>query len=273
MRGASTVIKAVADGRKAAVEIINKASDEIMLHHESNKHHHHIDLMVKRSERQYRQTHLTDAAAQILSLTEANSPGLTEQEAISEAGRCLHCDEICNICVTVCPNRANYSYEISPQKILLQKAVLNDNKEIVFKDDEDLHIHQRYQVLNIADFCNECGNCTTFCPTSGRPFADKPRFFINAAKFRDSDFGYMLKIFPDKINLIRKSNGEIQTLKLENDKYMYEDNHVQAYFMAPDFEMIHVKFTDHQIKEYRFMEAAEMYILLNAVKSKNFLHS
>ncbi len=40
---------------------------------------------------------------------------------------------------------------------------------------------QTVQTLNIADFCNECGNCATFCPTAGAPYQDKPRFWIDQA--------------------------------------------------------------------------------------------
>ena len=32
---------------------------------------------------------------------------LTEEEAMDESRRCLQCDLVCNVCTTVCPNRAN----------------------------------------------------------------------------------------------------------------------------------------------------------------------
>ena len=34
-----------------------------------------------------------------------------------------------------------------------------------------------HQIANFQDFCNECGNCDTFCPEDGGPFVEKPRFF------------------------------------------------------------------------------------------------
>ena len=40
------------------------------------------------------------------------------------------------------------------------------------------------QIVNVGDFCNECGNCTTFCPTSGAPYRDKPRFWIDRGGLR-----------------------------------------------------------------------------------------
>jgi len=271
MRGASTVIRAVADGRKAAAEIINKVPAEFNLTHKNIKQHDFIDLMTRRSLRQYRQANIGQADKQTLSLTQNNSAVLTEPYAITEAGRCLNCDELCNICVTVCPNRANFSYQVPEQKLLLQKAVRKATNEIVFEDDGELNVLQQYQVLNIADFCNECGNCTSFCPTSGKPFSDKPRFFINISKFNESDYGFYLKVFPDKITLIWKSNEEIKTLTLDHGKYIYEDDQVQTCFLDPGFEMIYVKFFDPELKEYHFREAAEMYVLLQGMKTFKFL--
>ena len=47
-------------------------------------------------------------------------------------------------------------------------------------------VDQTVQTLNIADFCNECGNCTTFCPTAGAPYRDKPRFWIDREGFQEA---------------------------------------------------------------------------------------
>ena len=35
----------------------------------------------------------------------------------------------------------------------------------------------------LTDFCNECGNCATFCPTAGRPYQDKPRIYVAKSEF------------------------------------------------------------------------------------------
>ena len=81
-----------------------------------------------------------------------------EEQAREEAGRCLDCDVFCGLCVSVCPNLALQTYEV---------------------DTAASQLAQRYQVAVIADLCNECGNCTTFCPTSGKPYRDKPRLFVD----------------------------------------------------------------------------------------------
>jgi putative selenate reductase len=92
-----------------------------------------------------------------------------EQEARSEAQRCLDCHTFCSLCVGVCPNLALQTYMSDEQG------------------------RQAFQVAVIADLCNECGNCTTFCPTSGRPFRDKPRLYLNRKDFDEQqDNAFML---------------------------------------------------------------------------------
>ncbi len=58
---------------------------------------------------------------------------------------CINCDK----CVPVCPNDANFVYEIEGER----------------------------QLANYADLCNDCGNCDVFCPEDGGPNVEKPRFF------------------------------------------------------------------------------------------------
>lgn len=268
LRGASSIIKAIADGRKTAAEIISAFVKDFEIIPEKEKRHDFNLLMEMRSTREFCKVPKT-SPKQNISIDEQPSAGLTKEQAIAEAARCMHCDELCNICVTVCPNLANYSYKIKPMHLQLQKAVLSSNNEVIFADGNDIKLNQEYQVLNIADLCNECGNCTTFCPTSGKPFQDKPRFFISIAKFKDSYSGYFFNIKESKTILVKKTGFDFSTLIFENEKYTYQNEKVAAYFL-PDFTMVHVKFLDHELKEYDFDEAAEMFILFNALKNLPF---
>lgn len=85
---------------------------------------------------------------------------------------CISCDK----CVPVCPNDANFIYDVGPFDVtyrnlrLTRDGVLPD-EECVFK------VTRAAQIANYADFCNECGNCDTFCPEYGGPYIMKPRFF------------------------------------------------------------------------------------------------
>ena len=44
-----------------------------------------------------------------------------------------------------------------------------------------------YQILHLDAYCNECGNCATFCPHSGRPYKDKLTLFSLREDFDSSD--------------------------------------------------------------------------------------
>ena len=63
----------------------------------------------------------------------------------------------CTKCVTVCPNNA-----------FLQ---------VPCKGMDGLEARAQYLVL--AELCNDCGNCTTFCPEVGAPHEIKPRLFTD----------------------------------------------------------------------------------------------
>ena len=85
--------------------------------------------------------------------------------ARTEAKRCMECSYLCLKCVDVCPNRANIGIDLRETGL--------------FEDP--------YQVLHIDAYCNECGNCATFCPHSGRPYKDKFTLFSLPEDFDNSD--------------------------------------------------------------------------------------
>lgn len=87
---------------------------------------------------------------------------------------CLACDK----CVPVCPNDANFFYEVGAFDVTYRNLRLTNNgvlpdETCVFK------VARASQIANYADFCNECGNCDTFCPEYGGPYIMKPRFFAS----------------------------------------------------------------------------------------------
>ena len=47
-------------------------------------------------------------------------------------------------------------------------------------------LRDEWQILHIDSFCNECGNCATFCPWDGRPYRDKLTIFASAEDFLKS---------------------------------------------------------------------------------------
>jgi putative selenate reductase len=174
---------------------------------------------------------------------------------------------MCSICTTVCPNLANRSYNITPCTFILQKAVRSENGEIVYADDGYLEIKQKYQIINIANFCNECGNCNTFCPTAGAPWKDKPRFYLTIASFNQTEEGFHLAVLKNKKNLIYKLNGNITTLTETPDEYVFENDYVTASFSKAKFSLTSVKFNTPCVREAHFRQAAEMSVLLRAAEN------
>jgi putative selenate reductase len=69
----------------------------------------------------------------------------------------------CNLCVTVCPNDAF----------------------LRLPTPDELDIQGRQQYLCLAELCNECGNCTTFCPEHGAPWLVKPRLFLDPDRYHN----------------------------------------------------------------------------------------
>ncbi|MFZ4741806.1 MAG: hypothetical protein ACOYLE_11650, partial [Bacteroidales bacterium] len=165
---------------------------------------------------------------------------------------------------TVCPNFANYAYHLKPQTILLPKAVATE-KGIVLEEDKSFEIKQAYQIINIADFCNECGNCQTFCPTSGAPYKDKPHFYLTIKSFKDAETGYFLNKLKDRNVLIYKEKQSIKTLTFTNNTYIYETDQISAEINCERFEVEKVVFKAACVKEAYFDFAAEMYVLMKGV--------
>jgi putative selenate reductase len=267
VRGASTAINAIGDGRKAAEQIIRDAGIDFSIEKpDQNMDFLGNELVIRRSKRIYAKqpAELTPEQRRTFSLVIRTQDRDT---MVNEAERCLSCDEMCSICTTVCPNLANRSYSITPRTFILQKALRSENGEIVYADDGSLEIKQRYQIINIANFCNECGNCNTFCPTAGAPYKDKPRFYLTVSSFNQAEEGYFLAVLKDKKNLIYKLNGNITTLTEFPDEYIFENDYITATFDKTKFILTSVKFNTPCVKEAHFRQAAEMSILLKAAEN------
>ena len=92
---------------------------------------------------------------------------------------CVNCDK----CIPVCPNDANFSFEIEPVK-LQYKNVKVSIDSWVEAESGDFEIKESHQIATFADACNECGNCDVFCPEDGGPYIEKPRFFGSLDSWR-----------------------------------------------------------------------------------------
>ena len=93
---------------------------------------------------------------------------------------CITCDK----CVPVCPNDANFTFDLPKGEIPLTK-VRWDGAAWSVETADTLAITKKHQLATWADFCNECGNCDVFCPEDGGPYKLKPRFFGTADDYRE----------------------------------------------------------------------------------------
>ena len=110
----------------------------------------------------------------------------------AEAARCLRCDEVCEICTEVCPNRANVAVRVPG-----------------FADER--------QIVHVDGLCNECGDCGTFCPHAGLPYRDKVTVFwtredfdgsTNVGFLRDGD-GYLVRLPSGEVATHRRGDADL----------------------------------------------------------------
>ncbi len=93
---------------------------------------------------------------------------------------CLSCDK----CVPVCPNDANFVYEVEPIDITYRNLIVEPDGSVAeVAEAQRLTVEQAHQIANFADFCNHCGHCDTFCPEYDGPYIEKPSFFGSLESF------------------------------------------------------------------------------------------
>ncbi len=257
-RGAATAIKAVGDGRKVAEIILGKEMLKPDFKFPENR--------IKKS----LTTHKLNRAKRVFPVKTEPLPvnrrmtfdliteTLTEDEAVKEASRCLACDEVCNICTTVCPNLALQYYEINPVKLDLQMiSIRNGKSEII--DDETFEVKQNYQIIHIADWCNECGNCTTFCPSAGSPYKEKPHLYLNREAFENDTGCYF---FSNDNKIEYKNADTIFSLISFEDKYIFTSKGFTVTLDKTTFKIIDFKIKENTTFDLNLKKAAEMKIIL-----------
>jgi putative selenate reductase len=148
---------------------------------------------------------------------------LTPAQAVAEAKRCVQCTTFCDKCVEVCPNRANHTFLMQPVHANLPVLLADGVALSVQPNAERFHVAQTRQILNVNDFCNECGDCETFCVHEGRPFREKPRLFLDEGDFqKETSNAFHLDTANDGSPRIRRrEEGQESSLTL-NGSLVYE---------------------------------------------------
>jgi putative selenate reductase len=261
MRGASSLIKAIADGKRAADAIIRKETGMVDAPTPKiNRDVDPMDLQVKQARRLF-SAKLPDTMSAMDLGFDLITKTLDEKTAREEAARCLQCDVMCNICTTVCPNRANVAYSIDPVTVSHQRVLPSESGPRI-EELGWLKFSQTHQIINIGDFCNECGNCSTFCPTNGDPYRVKPTFYLTNESFRNEDSGYML----DEGVLHFKNKEGNETISLQDDYLVYETGTIRVKLNRKTFLVQEVEYISNEVASVELKHAVQMAVMLMALR-------
>ena len=107
-----------------------------------------------------------------------------------EGERCLQCATVCENCVDSCPNRANVTIRMADGS---------------------------HQIVHVDKMCNECGNCTQFCPYASEPCHDKFTLFQTAEDMADSHNAGVLFLGGDKVRVRTFGEPKDYDLGTKND--------------------------------------------------------
>jgi putative selenate reductase len=162
--GAATIVQAMADSKSIAKNILARLG---------------IAHDFKRIERDVCEDDIRDAKA----VLEDKCAGQ------NDAARCLGCDVVCEVCCSVCPNRANVG----------------------------IRVNGKPQIVHVDGMCNECGNCGFFCPHTGLPYKDKFTLFWSEEDFKDSTNKGVLFV-DNKTVLIRAEDGAAYTCGIDDER-------------------------------------------------------
>ncbi|MBN2729695.1 MAG: putative selenate reductase subunit YgfK [Bacteroidales bacterium] len=249
-KGPANIISAIADGRKVAELILGKETHGI-----ENRNSDINTLKIHKTRKVY--SELQDENPNFSSKVIHNA-----EEAQKEASRCLLCDEVCDICVTVCPNLANQAYDTPIVNFELEKIIVDKDGHRIIKD-QNFRITQTHQTYNIGEFCNECGNCHTFCPTSGSPYKDKPKLWLKRENFDAAPFGYHIFEENGYKQILHKSEAGISKLKSTLDGFEFSRDNIKV-VLNKDFKIISTEIPDDFSGEIDLGDAVEMWVFMES---------
>jgi NADPH-dependent glutamate synthase beta subunit-like oxidoreductase len=213
--GPSSIVKAAADGKAVAAAIV-KAVSGTRVPMPATWKPLQLDLasmVARRARREYR------VPVRHTSLDERDNfnetlHAYTVEEAQAEASRCLDCDTICSLCVGVCPNMALMTYQMAPFRADLPALTVEDGA-VAVGENASFRVDQSLQIAVLTDFCNECGDCVTACPTSGEPYRDKPRLYLDRDDFEaQKDNAFWISRERDAAVVEARYDGETHRLAI-----------------------------------------------------------
>jgi putative selenate reductase len=261
--GPSSIVEAVADGKAIAASILGQAGVSKRAVAEFDT----AELLRKRSIRQWR---VPVSHTPLEERHSANEVVLTfsRQEAQTEASRCLDCHKFCSLCVGVCPNFALQTWKTEPFDLQLPRLSVGRDG-IKTESGKSWSVEQSFQIAVLTDFCNECGNCTTFCPTAGEPYLEKPRLYIDRNEFSaQQDNAFMVFRTADTWSMEARWQGETHHLEF-GASLDYRGPLFSAQLERVTFKLLQASVTEKARPgdELSLEPVATMYVLLNGLKN------
>ncbi|MBI2265878.1 MAG: glutamate synthase [Armatimonadetes bacterium] len=123
---------------------------------------------------------------------------------------CISCDK----CVPVCPNNANFTYETQVVDISFHDFTVTPNG-VIPSENRRFKLERSHQIACFADFCNECGNCDTFCPEEGGPYKEKPLIFGSRDTWDRSGKGFFMEQDGPGDRILGRISGKEYELDLD----------------------------------------------------------
>ncbi|MBL7994348.1 4Fe-4S dicluster domain-containing protein [bacterium] len=171
---------------------------------------------------------------------------------------CINCDK----CIPVCPNDANFYFEIDPIEIVYANVEITAQgwKKIT---GGSLAIKEKHQIGNYADACNECGNCDVFCPEDGGPYIEKPRFFGSPEAYKkwNTLSGFVLQSDKNRVTLFGRFKD--QEYELHRDKKgsntVFKNHSVQVTLKSETNEVVDASGAANAVMDLRY------YFVMNAL--------
>lgn len=163
---------------------------------------------------------------------------------------CITCDK----CIPVCPNAANFTFPTPKVEFEYSDLIVNPDGSFREADEEKtFKIDKEWQIANFGDFCNDCGNCDTFCPEYGGPFIAKPTFFGSVESYEmiaDKRDGFVVERDGAGAGGTSSIRGRIKGREYRlavsaadaaSGRATFDDGTVGAVFSSKDHELIEVR--------------------------------
>ena len=140
----------------------------------------------------------------------------------------------CYKCVPVCPNDANFYFDVGEVDISYHDIEVHPDGTIQkFGEPKSFVLEHRQQIANFADYCNHCGNCDTFCPEYDGPYLMKPTFFGSRAAFdagQPHDGFFLECVAEDEFHLQARMESVSYLLEYsaDNSRWVFDDGCVRV---------------------------------------------